>query len=116
MAIASLTFDPLGDVKVEAELPILLLDPEDEPAVPGLVMVPECESLILDELDVLGEVVELLPDEPGVVGDVIKLLSPGLEPLPADWLWAYVGTRQAATPRASRVRRRVCFFICIPFF
>lgn len=108
--------DPLGDVEVEAEPPILLLDPEDEPVIPGLGMVPECESLILDEPDVLGEVAELLPDEPGVLGDVIELLPLGLEPLPADWLWAYAGNKQAATPRASRVRRRVYFCIYLPFF
>jgi hypothetical protein len=118
IAIAPLASDPLGDVEVEVELPILLLDPEDEPAVPGLVMVPECESLIPDELDVLGEVDELLPDEPDVLGDVIELLPVGLEvePVPADSLWAYAGTKQAATPRASRVRRRVYFFIYLPFF
>jgi hypothetical protein len=116
MAIAPLMSDPLGDVEVEAELPILLSDPEDGPAVPGLGMVPECESLILDELDVLGEVAALLPDEPGVVGDVIELLPLELEPLPADSLWAYAGTKQAATPRASRVRRRVYFCINLPFF
>lgn len=42
-----------------------LLIPEDGLVVPGFVMVPECDSFMLDEPEVLGGVAE---------------------PLPADWL------------------------------
>ena len=69
--ITPLVVGLLGSVEVEGELlipvvgelPILLPDSEDEPAVPGLAIVPECESLILDELGVFGDVTELLPVE-----------------------------------------------------
>jgi len=134
MAIAPLAPDPLMPGVVE--LPILLPVPEEVEGVVfsivepvALLPVPECESLILDEVlgevdellpvepDVLGDVSVPLPDEPDVLGDVSDdplpvELEP--EPLPVDWLWAYAGTKQAATPKASRVRRKVYFFICLP--
>jgi hypothetical protein len=99
MAIAPLASDPLGDVEVEplmpgvVELPILLPVPEEVEGVvfsivEPVALLPECESLILDE--VLGEVDEPLPAEPDVLGEVIEPLpvEPELEPLPADSLWA----------------------------